>query len=64
MGKKKKNSLNGICSLPRKGIKSTSNILKLCLARWPDTPMNNEFISHAYVMCNETLVKTLEQLEQ
>ena len=36
----------------------------VCLTRWSDTPVDNAFINHAYVMCHETLIKTFEQVEQ
>ena len=36
--------------LPRKRIKSVSSLLKLYLARWPDTSVDNEFISYTCVL--------------
>lgn len=36
--------------LPRKRIKSISSLLKLYLARWPDTSVDNEFISYTCVL--------------
>ena len=51
-----------VCSIPRKIEKSISNILIVCLTRWSGTQMDNEFISHPSVTCNETWIKTLEQL--
>ena len=36
--------------LPRKRIKSISSLLKLYLVRWPDTSLDNGFISYTYAL--------------